>query len=259
MSEGRGTAGPAPPLVKTEGLGHVYRTGRFEVIALQGLDLELARGETVALVGPSGSGKTTLIKILAAVQRPSQGRVEVDGRDLGSMDEAERDDYRREVVGYLWQQSEAGLWPGLSAFENVQVPMLGDHGSRAERRDRAAHLLELIGLRGREGRRLDQLDYGERQRLALAVAMANQPRLLLCDEPTAELDGPTAKELLSDVSEVLRGVGLAAVFVTHDPQLERYVDRVVQMRQSSTSELPFAPAAGGGPSLRLLRQEAGGG
>jgi ABC-type lipoprotein export system ATPase subunit len=213
----------------------------------------------VALVGPSGSGKTTLIKILAAVQRPSQGRVEVDGRDLGSMDEVGREDYRRRVVGYLWQQSEAGLWPGLSALENVQVPMLGDPGSRAERRERAAHLLELLGLRGREGRRPEQLDYGERQRLALAVAMANQPRLLLCDEPTAELDGPTAKELLSDVSELLRGLGLAAVFVTHDPQLERYVDRVVQMRQSSTSELPFAPATGGSPSLRLLRREAGDG
>lgn len=259
MSQGQRTAAQAPPLVKAEGLGHVYRTGRSEVTALRGLDLELARGETVALVGPSGSGKTTLIKILAAVQRPSQGRVEVGGRDLGSMDEVDRDDYRRKVVGYLWQQSEAGLWPGLSAFENVQVPMLGGPGSRAARRDRAAHVLELLGLRGREGRRPDQLDYGERQRLALAVAMANQPRLLLCDEPTAELDGPTAEELLADVSELLRGAGLAAVFVTHDPQLERYVDRVVQLRQSSTSELPFAPAAGRGPSLRLLRQEARGG
>jgi ABC-type lipoprotein export system ATPase subunit len=245
------------PLVKAEGLGHVYRTGASQVVALQGLDLELAAGETVAVVGPSGSGKTTLIKILAAVEKPSHGHVQVGGQDLVSMGESEREEYRLRVVGYLWQQSEAGLWAGLSAFENVQVPMLGGRASRRERRDRGAYLLELLGLQGQADRRPAELDYGGRQRLALAVAMVNRPRLLLCDEPTAELDSPTAQELLSDVSTLLRNLGVGAVIVTHDPQLERHVDRVIQIRQSSTSDLPFAAPATGAASLRMLRQEAG--
>jgi putative ABC transport system ATP-binding protein len=245
------------PLVKAEALGHVYRTGASQVVALHGLDLELAAGETVAIVGPSGSGKTTLIKILAAVEKPSHGRVAVAGLDLSSMGESQREDYRRRVVGYLWQQSEAGLWAALSAFENVQLPMLGERASRKERRDRAAYLLDLLGLGGHADRRPLELDYGERQRLALAVAMVNRPRLLLCDEPTAELDSPTAQELLSDVSTLLRNLGVGAVIVTHDPQLERYVDKVVQIRQSSTADLPFAAPVTGAASLRMLRHEAG--
>jgi ABC-type lipoprotein export system ATPase subunit len=245
------------PLVRTRSLGHVYRSGRSEVVALRGLDLELRAGQSLAVVGPSGSGKTTLLNILAGVARPSQGRVEVAGRELGSLDDRELETYRRQVVGYLWQQSGAGLWPGLTALENVQVPMLGSPGSRRQRRDRAGALLELLSLQGQGARRPHQLDYGERQRLALAVAMANQPRLLLCDEPTAELDGPTAQLLLADLADLLRSLGVSAVVVTHDPQLERFVDSVVRIGGSGTADMPPAQA-GGGPALRLLRREAGG-
>ena len=252
-------SGPgAGPLVRTRSLGHVYRTGRSQVVALQGLDLELGAGQTVAVVGPSGSGKTTLLNILAGVARPSQGHVEVAGQDLGSLNDRELERYRRQVVGYLWQQSETGLWPGLTALENVQVPMLGGRGSRKQRRDRAAALLDLLSLQGYGGLRPRELDYGERQRLALAVAMANQPRLLLCDEPTAELDGPTAQALLADLADLLRSLGVAAVIVTHDPQLERFVDRVVQIRGSNTSDVPPPQPPVGGGRLRLPRQEAGG-
>lgn len=248
--------GTPEPLVRTRSLGHVYRTEHSEVVALQNLDLELGEGETLAVVGPSGSGKTTLLNILAGVARPSQGSVEVAGRDLGALDERELERYRRQVVGYLWQQSDAGLWAGLTALENVQVPMLAVHGSRGQRRDRAGALLELLGMQGQGGLRLQQLDYGERQRLALAVAMANQPRLLLCDEPTAELDGATAQLLLADLADLLRSLGVAAVVVTHDPQLERFVDRVVRIGGAGTAEVP-PPQTAGGPTLRLLRQEAG--
>lgn len=211
----------------------------------------------MAVVGPSGSGKTTLLNILAGVARATEGRVEVAGQDLGSLSEHELERYRRQVVGYLWQQSEAGLWPGLTALENVQVPMLGGDGSRRQRRDRAAALLDLLGLHGYGGRRLSELDYGERQRLALAVAMANQPRLLLCDEPTAELDGPTAQTLLADLATLLRSLEVGAVMVTHDPQLERFVDMVVQIRGSDTSEVPPVPSGAAAGSLRVLRREAG--
>jgi ABC-type lipoprotein export system ATPase subunit len=246
-------------LVRTRSLGHVYRTGRSEVVALQGLDLELGAGQTLAVVGPSGSGKTTLLNILAGAAKPSHGKVEVAGQDLTALEGRELERYRRQVVGYLWQQSEAGLWPGLTALENVQVPMLAVRGSRRQRRDRAAALLDLLGLHGYSGRLPKKLDYGERQRLALAVAMANQPRLLLCDEPTAELDGPTAQALLSDLADLLRSLGVGAVVVTHDPQLERFVDRVLQIRGSSTSHVPEqAQTPVGAPSLRLLRREAGG-
>jgi ABC-type lipoprotein export system ATPase subunit len=213
----------------------------------------------MAVVGPSGSGKTTLLNILAGAVRPSHGEVEVAGRDLGSLSERELERYRRQVVGYLWQQSEVGLWPGLTALENVQVPMLGGGGSRKQRRDRAAALLDLLSLHGYGGLRPSELDYGDRQRLAIAVAMANQPRLLLCDEPTAELDGPTAQALLSDLADLLRSLGVSAVMVTHDPQLERFVDLVLQIRGSGTSEVPPAQTAAGAASLRLLRREAGGG
>jgi ABC-type lipoprotein export system ATPase subunit len=227
------------------------------VVALQGLDIELGPGQTLAVVGPSGSGKTTLLNILAGVARPSQGRVEVAGQDLATLDDGEMERYRRHVVGYLWQQSGTGLWPGLTTLENVQVPMLAARGSRKQRRDRAAALLELLNLQFRSGRRPEELDYGDRQRLALAVAMANQPRLLLCDEPTAELDGPTAQALLADLSDLLRSLDVGAVVVTHDPQLERFVDAVVRIRGGSTSDLPPTPRPSAGPSLRLLRQEAG--
>jgi ABC-type lipoprotein export system ATPase subunit len=226
------------------------------VVALQGLDLELAEGEMMAVVGPSGSGKTTLLNILAGVATPSQGRVEVEGKDLASLDDEERRDYRRRVVGYLWQQAEVGLWVGLTALENVQVPMLAGGGSRRQRRGRAAALLQLLGLHSHDDRSPEDLDYGDRQRLALAVAMANQPRLLLCDEPTAELDGPTAQGLLADLSDLLKSMGVGAIVVTHDPQLERYADRVVQIRGSSTSNLPYSASAGAS-SLRLLRRQSG--
>jgi ABC-type lipoprotein export system ATPase subunit len=253
------TEGPrGDVLVRARSLGHVYRTGESQVVALQGLDLELGGGQTMAVVGPSGSGKTTLLNILAGVARPSHGEVEVAGRDLTTLAGRELESYRRQVVGYLWQQSEAGLWPGLNALENVQVPMLAARGSRKQRRDRAAALLDLLGLHGYGSRLPRELDYGERQRLALAVAMANQPRLLLCDEPTAELDGPTAQALLADLADLLRSLGLSAIVVTHDPQLERFVDSVVQIGGSSTSDVPEAQTPAGAPSLRLLRREAGG-
>jgi putative ABC transport system ATP-binding protein len=244
------------PLVRTVSLGHAYQTAGSLVVALQGLDLELDEGEMVAIVGPSGSGKTTLLNILAGVEIPSQGQVEVGGHDLTTLSDRERRDYRRRVVGYLWQQAEVGLWAGLTALENVQVPMLAGGGSRRQRRDRASALLQLLGLHSHDDRRPQELDYGDRQRLALAVAMANQPRLLLCDEPTAELDGPTAQGLLGDLSDLFRSMGVGAVVVTHDPQLERYADKVIQIRGSSTSGLPYAASAGAG-SLRLLRRQSG--
>jgi ABC-type lipoprotein export system ATPase subunit len=222
-------------LVETEGLVHIYKTEELEVVALQGLDLRLAEGETIAIAGRSGSGKTTLMNILAGVEAPSAGRARVAGHDLSHMTDPDREQYRRQVVGYLWQRSAINLWPELTAVENVQVPMLAERGGRTATGRRAQHLLDALGLKGHSERRPAQLSGGDNQRLALAVALANQPRLLLADEPTAELDGLTARALLADLAELLRELGTGAIMVTHDPQLERYVDRVIHIRDGRTS------------------------
>jgi len=221
------------PLVECEGLVHIYKTADLEVVALQGLDLRVEAGEMVAIAGRSGSGKTTLMNLLAGVEPPSAGAARVAGHDLARMDDRERDRYRREVVGYLLQHSLANLALDLTVLQNVQVPMIA--GGPRRRGARARKLLEKLGLGGQARLRPAQLTGAEAQRLALAVALANEPRLLLADEPTAELDGTNARELLVDLTSLLRDLGTAAIMVTHDQQLERHVDRVIQIRDGRTS------------------------
>jgi ABC-type lipoprotein export system ATPase subunit len=221
------------PLVECEGLVHIYKTAELEVVALQGLDLSVEAGEMVAIAGRSGSGKTTLMNLLAGVEPPSAGAARVAGHDLARMGDRERDRYRREVVGYLLQHSLANLALDLTVIQNVQVPMIA--GGPRRRGARARKLLEKLGLGGQARLRPAQLTGAEAQRLALAVALANEPRLLLADEPTAELDGTNARELLVDLTALLRDLGTAAIMVTHDQQLERHVDRVIQIRDGRTS------------------------
>jgi ABC-type lipoprotein export system ATPase subunit len=221
------------PLVECEGLVHIYKTADLEVVALQGLDLRVEAGEMVAIAGRSGSGKTTLMNLLAGVEPPSAGSARVAGHDLARMDHNERDRYRREVVGYLLQHSLANLALDLTVIQNVQVPMIA--GGPRRRGSRARKLLEKLGLGVQARLRPAQLTGAEAQRLALAVALANEPRLLLADEPTAELDGANARELLDDLTSLLRDLGTAAIMVTHDQQLERHVDRVIQIRDGRTS------------------------
>jgi len=222
-------------IVECEGLVHIYKTAELEVVALQGLDLELRQGETIAIAGRSGSGKTTLMNILAGAEPPTAGRARVAGHDLARMPEPERERYRRQVVGYVWQHSRVNLWPELTAAENVQVPMLSGGIPGREHARRARRLLEAMVLAERADRRPAQLSGGENQRLALAVALANQPALLLADEPTAELDSTTARGLLGDLATLLKDTGTSAIMVTHDRQLEQFVDRVIQIRDGRTS------------------------
>ncbi len=222
-------------LVEAEGLVHIYKTAELEVVALQGLDLHLEPAETIAIAGRSGSGKTTLMNILAGVERPSAGRVQVGGHDLTRMDGSEQEEYRRRVVGYLWQHAQVNLWPELTALENVQVPMLAGAGGHRGPAAQSRRLLEALGLGSRLSHRPDRLSGGENQRLAMAIALANGPQLLLADEPTAELDGATCRGLLADLAQLLRELNAGAIMVTHDRQLERYVDRVIQIRDGRTA------------------------
>jgi putative ABC transport system ATP-binding protein len=219
-------------LVDCEGLVYIYKTRELEVVALQGLDLWVEPGEMVAVAGRSGSGKTTLMNILAGVDEPTAGRAIVAGHDLTRMSERERDRYRHETVGYLLQRSQANLVEDLTALENVQLAaMTGRTNGHAS----PSGLLEQLGLRERLRARPKNLDGGEKIRLALAVALANRPRLLLADEPTAELDTATAHSVLSDLASLLAEIGTTAVFVTHDPELERFAARVIQIRDGKTS------------------------
>lgn len=221
------------PLVECSGLVHIYKAADVEVVALQGLDLTVEPGEMVAIAGRSGSGKTTLMNILAGMERPTAGTAVVAGHDLSRMSRAERDRYRREEVGYVIQHAMGNVAGYLSVLENVEAATLT--GPPRHRSRMALQLLKQLGLADRLSLRPHQLAGHEVQRLALATALANRPRLLLADEPTAELDRSGAAELLEDLTEVLRRQGSAAVLVTHDPQVESHVDRVVLIRDGRTS------------------------
>ena len=219
-------------LVDCEGLVYIYKTRELEVVALQGLDLWVGPGEMVAVAGRSGSGKTTLMNILAGVDSPTAGKASVAGCDLARMTERERDRYRHETVGYLLQRSHANLVADLTALENVQLAAMT---GRADGHAAPSRLLARLGLGDRLHARPKDLAGGDKIRLALAVALANGPRLLLADEPTAELDTATAHAVLGDLSALLAESGTTAVFVTHDPELERFAARVIQIRDGKTS------------------------
>jgi putative ABC transport system ATP-binding protein len=231
-------------LVRVSGLTHTYGTGGDRVVALRHVDLALAPGERVAIMGRSGSGKTTLLNVLAGLETPTGGRVEIAGRDLALATRREREAHRRSVTGYVWQRPEDGLLPGLTSLENVLAPMLGAGGRRWERLDRALRLLDTVRLGDRRHIPAARLSPEETERLAVAVALANRPRLLLADELTASLDWTAAVDLLGDLVAALAEIEAAAVVVTHDPRVARYVDRVLLI--SDGVALPV-PAQRAGP------------
>jgi ABC-type lipoprotein export system ATPase subunit len=221
------------PMIECEGLVKIFKTSDFEVLALQGLDLTVQRGEMMAIIGNSGSGKSTLLNLLGGLDRPSAGRLEVDGYDLLSISEAKRVEYKRRTVGFVWQNNARNLIPYLTAVENVEVPMMLD--GAGERRSRALELLDRVGLTPRRNSRLQQLSGGEQQRVAIAIALANRPGLLLADEPTGSVDRRTAGMLYDLFRTLNREMGLTIVIVTHDRQLSRSVERVVAIRDGRTS------------------------
>ena len=222
-------------LVDCRNLVHVYKTGDLEVVALQGLDLTVAAGEMVVLVGRSGSGKTTLMNVLAGLEAPTAGTARVGGFDLTQLTDQQRRTYQRRMVGYLWQNVQVNLTPELTAMDNAQLPLLGAGWSRRDRVQRARHLLDALGLTHCRGRYPAQLSAGEQQRLGLAVALANQPRLLLADEPTAQLDSATSRAVLEDLRRLQGELGTAVLVVTHDHRVEEYAERVLLIRDGRIS------------------------
>ncbi len=225
----------ADPMIVCENLVKIYRVGELEVLALQGLDLVIQRGEMVAIVGASGSGKSTLMNVLGGLVRPSAGRVLVDDSDLLKFSESDLNIYRRERVGFVWQQGSRNLLPYLNALENVELPAVLAGAGRKQARRRAEELLEIVGLSDRKAHSLSQLSGGEQQRVAIAVALANKPSILLADEPTGELDTETARSIYAAFKALNEDLGVTILMVSHDPAIARHVQRVMAIRDGKTA------------------------
>jgi putative ABC transport system ATP-binding protein len=231
----RGAEFGSDALIVCDNLVRIYQTGSVEVQALQGLDLLVAEGELLALVGASGSGKSTLLSLLAGIDTPTAGRARVAEWDLLAMTRSDRVRYRRRTVGFVRQQTSANLVPYLTARQVVDLPMSIAGVPRRERRERAGELLDLLGVGSCAGRKPAQLSGGEQQRVAIAVALANRPRVLLADEPTGELDTETSAEVFGALRTVNHELGVTVVVVTHDPTVSGQVERTVAIRDGRTS------------------------
>ena len=221
--------------VVCDNLVKIYKVADLEVVALQGLDLRVEPGELLAIVGSSGSGKTTLLNILGGLDRPSAGRVIVGGQDLLKLSDMALNRYRRENVGFVWQQVTRNLIPYLTAQENVELPMTMAGRSWKQKKEWAEELLNAVGLWERRHHKMAQLSGGEQQRVAIAVALANHPTLLLGDEPTGEVDSETAGIIYETFHRLNEQFNLTTIIVTHDPNIASHVDRVVAIRDGKTS------------------------
>ncbi len=219
-------------MIECENLVKIYKTLDTEVIALQGLDLSVPDGQLMAIIGNSGSGKSTLLNILGGLDLPSAGTVNVNGTNILKLDDDGLVEYRRETIGFVWQNSARNLIPYLTAVENVELPM---QIAGKRKREWARELLEMVGLSHRAKSKLNQLSGGEQQRVAIAIGLANRPPLLLADEPTGAVDTATTDAIMDVFRRFNSELGVTIVIVTHDRQLSQNVDRVVAIRDGKTS------------------------
>jgi putative ABC transport system ATP-binding protein len=214
--------------VEVRDLVRIYSQGQLEVQALRGLDLSMEEGEMVALIGPSGSGKTTLLNIIGGLDRASAGSVKVFGKELTRLSSGELVEYRRNKVGHVFQTMN--LIPTLTAAENIELPMVALGIPRERRGSRVKELIDVVGLGERMGHKPGELSGGEQQRVALAAALANDPPLVLADEPTGELDTANAKVVVDYLSRVNSEMGKTILMVTHDPAVSRVADRILRIQ-----------------------------
>ena len=223
---------PSDVMVQADGLVKIYKTRTTEVLALQGLDLTVTNGELTALIGNSGSGKSTFLNMIGGLDRPSAGSLWVDGKNLFAMSEKELVRYKRDTVGFVWQNNGRNMLPYLTAIENIMLPM---NLSRIKhKKARAMELLELVGLSSKKHSKMNMLSGGEQQRIAIAIALANKPKLLLADEPTGSVDSKTADYIFDLFTELNKG-GQTILIVTHDMTLSKKVKRVIAIRDGKIS------------------------
>ncbi len=228
-------------IIQADNLVKIYKTKDIEVVALQGLDLNVEQGELMAIIGSSGSGKSTFLNMLGGLDRPSAGKLYVDGKNLFSMTEKELVAYKRSTVGFVWQNNGRNLLPYLSAYENIMMPM--ELNSYKERKERADMLLDMVGLAKKKNNRMQEMSGGEQQRIAIAIALANSPKILLADEPTGSVDTRTSNYIFDIFKRLNQELGVTIVIVTHDVSLSRKVQRVAAIRDGKIS------------SERILRED----
>jgi len=219
-------------MIECDNLVKIYKTRDTEVMALQGLDLTIENKEFMAIIGASGSGKSTLLNILGGLDTPTMGSVAVDGRDLRKMNIIEVAAYKRETVGFVWQNNARNLIPYLTAQENIEL--VGRIGNKLDK-EYCLRLIELVGLTARRKNKLGELSGGEQQRVAVAIALINKPKLLLADEPTGAVDSRTSANIMELFENLRKELGLTIIIVSHDQSISKYVDRVVAIRDGKTS------------------------
>lgn len=219
-------------MIQADGLVKIYKSKQTEVLALQGLDLVVEKGELTALIGNSGSGKSTFLNMIGGLDRPSAGSLIVGGKNLFTMTERQLVDYKRDTVGFVWQNNGRNLLPYLTAIENIMLPM--HLTSAKKKKEKAVELLEMVGMSHKKYSRLNMLSGGEQQRIAIAIALANSPKLLLADEPTGSVDPKTANYIFDIFTELNKG-GQTILIVTHDVALSKKVKRVVAIRDGKIS------------------------
>lgn len=219
-------------MIQADGLVKIYKTKQTEVLALQGLDLTVEEGELTALIGNSGSGKSTFLNMIGGLDRPSAGSLMVCGKNLFKMSEKELVAYKRDTVGFVWQNNGRNLLPYLSVLENIMLPMsLKD---TKKKKEKALELLDRVGLSSKKNSRMNMMSGGEQQRVAIAIALANSPKILLADEPTGSVDTKTA-DMIFDIFTELNREGQTILIVTHDVALSKKVKRVVVIRDGKIS------------------------
>ncbi len=220
-------------MIQCDNLVKIYKTRDSEVLALQGLDMTVRSGELLAVVGKSGSGKSTFLNMIGGLDKPSAGKLMVDGKNLFTMTQKELVEYKKKTVGFVWQNNARNLFPYLNALENIQVPML--FTGEKQRKEKALELLELVGMSHRKYNKLAELSGGEQQRIAIAIALSNAPKLLLADEPTGSVDKKTSDYILDIFRELNRSKKTTVLIVTHDNALARKVNRVISIQDGKIS------------------------
>ena len=223
-------------ILKAEQLEKVYKIGGRRVLALSGLNLQVERGEFISVMGPSGSGKTTLLNILGCLDKPTRGKVILDGVDVTNLPEKSLYEIRRYKIGFVFQTFN--LLPYLTAIENVELPMEGTGKSKDERRKRAHELLKMVGLSGREEHMPHQLSAGEQQRVAIARALANNPAIILADEPTGNLDSKNSYQIVRLLGKLNIDQGTTIIMATHDRRMASLTDKILFLRDGRLRKPP---------------------